>query len=91
MTGSEPCACDLDIPIHATRGYRRALWVVGVLNLLMGIAETSFGFPASSQALKADALDFIRDGLIPVLVSSPQTGAHAGGQIQHLPRACFLQ
>jgi Co/Zn/Cd efflux system component len=64
MIEKESCACDLDIPVHATAAYRRALWLVVILNLAMGIAETGFGFLAGSQALKADALDFIGDGLI---------------------------
>ena len=51
-------------PSHTTPKYRRALAVVVALNLGMGAAEMVTGVLAGSQALKADALDFIGDGLI---------------------------
>ena len=44
--------------------YRRALWIVILLNLGFGLIEIVGGFVADSQALKADALDFIGDGSI---------------------------
>lgn len=44
--------------------YRRALWIVILLNLGFGLIEIVGGFMADSQALKADALDFIGDGTI---------------------------
>lgn len=44
--------------------YRRALWLVVVLNVGFGLAEVGAGFVAGSQALKADALDFLGDGSI---------------------------
>ena len=44
--------------------YRRALWIVVVLNLGYGVVETAGGWLAGSQALKADALDFLGDGVI---------------------------
>jgi cation diffusion facilitator family transporter len=44
--------------------YRRALWMVVLLNLGFGLVEIVGGFLADSQALKADALDFIGDGTI---------------------------
>jgi cation diffusion facilitator family transporter len=50
--------------MHATPAYRRALWIVVLLNLGMGLAEMIGGFMAGSQALKADALDFLGDGII---------------------------
>lgn len=49
---------------HATPAYRRALWIVVILNVGMGVAELIGGFIARSQALKADALDFLGDGAI---------------------------
>lgn len=49
---------------HFTPRYRRALWIVVLLNLGFGVAEIIAGFIARSQALKADALDFLGDGLI---------------------------
>lgn len=54
-------------PPHMAPGYRRALWIVVVLNVGYGIIEMAGGILAGSQALKADALDFIGDGLITFL------------------------
>ncbi len=48
-------------------GYHRALTIVVVLNLGYGIIEMAGGFLSDSQALKADALDFVGDGLITLL------------------------
>lgn len=61
--------CD-DLPkdlSHITPSYRRALWIVVILNAGYGIAEMIGGFLAGSQALKADALDFLGDGSITFL------------------------
>ncbi|MGH1419820.1 MAG: cation transporter, partial [Hyphomicrobiaceae bacterium] len=52
---------------HVTPQYRRALWIVILLNVGYGIIEIVGGFIAGSQALKADALDFLGDGLITFL------------------------
>lgn len=52
---------------HQDPAYRRALWIVIALNVGYGISEMIGGFLAGSQALKADALDFIGDGLITLL------------------------
>lgn len=53
--------------VHATKAYRRSLvWVVA-LNLGMGIIEMAGGVFGLSQALKADALDFLGDGVITLL------------------------
>ena len=52
---------------HRDPGYRRALWIVVALNVGYGVVEMIGGFVAGSQALKADALDFIGDGLITFL------------------------
>lgn len=49
---------------HVTPKYRRALWIVVVLNVGFGIGEMVGGMMSESQALKADALDFLGDGLI---------------------------
>lgn len=49
---------------HITPAYKRALWIVILLNAGYGIAEMVGGFLAGSQALKADALDFLGDGSI---------------------------
>ncbi|MDU8927647.1 cation transporter [Alisedimentitalea sp. MJ-SS2] len=52
---------------HITPGYRRALWIVVLLNVGYGVIEMIGGFLSGSQALKADALDFVGDGLITFL------------------------
>ncbi|SEV98336.1 Co/Zn/Cd efflux system component [Cognatiyoonia koreensis] len=54
---------------HATRfdgtspAYRRALWIVIAINAAMFFIEMGGGAWAGSQALKADALDFLGDSL----------------------------
>lgn len=67
MSDSESggCGCSGDTE-KAKRdpAYRRALWIVVLLNLGFGLCEIVGGFIANSQALKADALDFIGDGSI---------------------------
>ena len=64
MRKERTCNRGADIPAHATPDYRRALWLVAGLNLVMGLVESVSGFFAGSQALKADALDFLGDGFI---------------------------
>ncbi len=61
---------DDDLPkdvTHITPAYRRALWIVVLLNVGYGVVEMAGGFLSDSQALKADALDFVGDGLISFL------------------------
>jgi cation diffusion facilitator family transporter len=58
---------DAPTATHMTSAYRRALWVVVLLNVGYGIIELAGGFLSDSQALKADALDFLGDGLITFL------------------------
>ena len=61
---------DDDLPedlAHVTPAYRRALWIVVGLNVGYGLVEMAGGFVSGSQALKADALDFLGDGLISFL------------------------
>ena len=52
---------------HIAPGYRRALWIVVVLNVGYGAIEMVGGILSGSQALRADALDFLGDGLITLL------------------------
>ncbi len=47
--------------------YRRALWIVVALNVGYGVVEIGAGLAGQSQALQADALDFLGDGLITFL------------------------
>ena len=59
LDDSEDCGCTGD-PERAVDDpqYRRALWIVIILNVGFGMIELAAGFLAASQALKADALDF---------------------------------
>ncbi|MGQ0581961.1 MAG: cation diffusion facilitator family transporter [Reyranella sp.] len=52
---------------HVTPSYKRALWIVILLNVGYGAIEIVGGFLAGSQSLKADALDFLGDGFISFL------------------------
>ena len=62
---TECCGCHADEKRAAIDpAYRRALWIVVILNLGFGLVEIVGGFLARSQALKADALDFLGDGSI---------------------------
>ena len=57
------CGCEADTERAGTDpAYRRALWIVVILNVGFGVLELAGGFIAGSQALKADSLDFIGDG-----------------------------
>lgn len=61
------CAKDVPEIDDLTPAYRRALWVVVALNIGYGAIEMVGGVLADSQALKADALDFLGDGAITFL------------------------
>ncbi len=59
------CGCHGDTDRAAVDpAYRRALWIVVILNVGFGVIELFGGFLADSQALKADSLDFLGDGSI---------------------------
>ena len=66
MTDACECSADTDLAIRSP-AYRRALWIVVVLNLGYAVIEFAGGWLSGSQALKADALDFLGDGLISLL------------------------
>lgn len=56
------CGCEEEIKFDGlSEGYRKALWAVIAINGTMFCVEMVAGFGASSQALKADALDFLGD------------------------------
>lgn len=61
---SQACGChgnpDFD---GMDAGYRRVLWIVIAINAVMFAVETTAGHLAGSQALQADALDFLGDTL----------------------------
>ena len=79
---------DLTLPAPA---YKRALWIVTILNVGYGLIEAGGGFLAGSQGLKADALDFLGDGTITLLgLIAIGWGAALAGALGaapgHLPR-----
>lgn len=54
--------CDNDVKFEGlSASYKRALWAVIAINGVMFLAEMGAGIVAGSQALKADALDFLAD------------------------------
>ena len=62
------CECEADTErASADPAYRRALWLVVILNIGFGLLELVGGFIAGSQALKADSLDFLGDGSITLI------------------------
>lgn len=62
---SDDCGCTGDQNrAKVDPAYRRALWIVVVLNMGFGFVELAGGFFTGSQALKADSLDFLGDGSI---------------------------
>lgn len=59
MTG---CGCSSDVKFDGlSAAYKRALWAVIAINGIMFLVEMVAGTLAGSQALKADALDFLGD------------------------------
>ena len=57
-------SCGHNVSFDGTSaGYRRALWAVIALNAAMFAVEIIAGALAGSQALRADALDFLADAL----------------------------
>jgi Co/Zn/Cd efflux system component len=56
------CSCSNDEQFEGlTNAYKRALWAVIAINAGMFLIETGAGMLAGSQALQADALDFLGD------------------------------
>ena len=61
--GVEACGCSGGVPVFdgVDPGYKRILWTVIAINGVMFLVEMVAGQLAQSQALKADALDFLGD------------------------------
>ena len=56
------CGCKNNVKFDGlSAAYRRALWAVIAINGVMFLVEMAAGMLAGSQALKADALDFLGD------------------------------
>ncbi len=67
LSGGAEVGSEIPDLSHVNPAYKRALWIVVLLNFVYGLIEIVGGFLAGSQALKADALDFIGDGAISFL------------------------
>lgn len=88
---TECCSCHADEARAATDpAYRRALWIVVLLNLGFGLVEIVGGFLARSQALKADALDFLGDGSITLVGLLALGWAERKRARVALAQGCFL-
>jgi cation diffusion facilitator family transporter len=85
------CGCHADGKRAASDpAYRRALWIVVLLNLGFGVVEIIGGFFAHSQALKADALDFLGDGSITLIgLFALAWAEHTRARVA-LTQGCFL-
>lgn len=59
----DACGCSGGVPVFdgLDPRYKRVLWAVIGLNAAMFVVEMAMGHVAGSQALKADALDFLAD------------------------------
>ncbi len=70
--GCSSCAATFD---GRSVAYRRVLWMVIALNAAMFMVEVAAGYLARSQALQADALDFLGDaatyGLTLLVIGRP--------------------
>ncbi|MGJ4940426.1 cation transporter [Bradyrhizobium sp. HKCCYLS1011] len=65
ICGAEACGCHGGVPVFdgLDPRYRRVLWIVIALNATMFVVEMVMGHLARSQALQADALDFLADSV----------------------------
>lgn len=63
ICGGEACGCSGGVPVFdgVDPRYKRVLWTVIAINGIMFFVEMIAGQLAGSQALKADALDFLGD------------------------------
>ena len=56
------CGCNNELKFDGlSTGFKRVLWIIIAINAVMFGVEMGAGFVAHSQALKADALDFLGD------------------------------
>ncbi|KGQ27973.1 cobalt transporter [Gallibacterium anatis] len=53
--------CSSNQPIHQSPKYKKALWIVLVLNLSMFFVEIVMGIKSGSTSLLSDSLDFLGD------------------------------
>ncbi|MGH1462101.1 MAG: cation transporter [Neptuniibacter sp.] len=58
------CGCNSNVQFDGVSAeYKRILWVVIAINVLMFVVETGASIASQSMALRADALDFLGDSL----------------------------
>ena len=62
-------------PSQITPAYGRASWIVIALDIGYGLIEMAGGFLAGSQAVEADALDFLGDGLTTIASTASPSAA----------------
>ena len=85
------CGCEADTErAGIDPAYRRALWIVVVLNLGFGVCEVVGGLIAGSQALMADSLDFIGDGSISLVGLLALSWSATARSRTALTQGCFL-
>ena len=78
---AECCGCNVKFE-GLSADYKRRLWIVIGINASMFAVETAGGALAGSQALQADALDFLGDALTYVitLAAIGASRRHAGAR-----------
>lgn len=85
------CGCETDTErAGVDPAYRRALWIVVVLNLGFGVCEVVGGLISGSQALMADSLDFIGDGSITLVGLLALAWSATARSRTALTQGCFL-
>lgn len=58
------CSCSKNIQFDGVSAeYKRILWIVIAINVVMFVVETGASIASQSMALRADALDFLGDSL----------------------------
>ena len=84
----EACGCHGGVPVFdgVDPRYKRVLWTVIAINAAMFVTEIVAGHLAGSQALQADALDFLGDtltyGLSLAVIGASLRIARHGGPVQ---------
>jgi Co/Zn/Cd efflux system component len=86
--GADSC-CSGGVPVFdgVNPRYKRVLWIVIGINGAMFLAEMFAGHIAGSQALKADALDFLADTVTYGLSLAVIGASLKPARSQHFPRA----
>ncbi len=58
------CGCNSNVQFDGVSAeYKRTLWIVIAINVVMFVVETGASIASQSMALRADALDFLGDSL----------------------------